>query len=71
MFHGEASEARIRRVATGGPPNSEGRTAGRAVGTRAGGMCVYFSKLHRKLAQIFSAFFGFWPDSSPEGGNWG
>ena len=32
-------------------------------------MCVYFSKLHRKLAQIFSAFFGFWPDSSPEGGN--
>ena len=30
---------------------------------------AYFSKSHRKLAQIFSAFFGFWPDSSPEGGN--
>ena len=59
--------AQIQRVATGGPPQQP-RRAERLAHARAGAR-AYFSKLHRKLAQIFSTFFGFWPDSSPEGGN--
>ena len=53
------ARARIKRMANwwvGAKRLAHGRARARA----------YFSKLHRKLAQIFSAFFGFWPDSSPE-----